>query len=286
MTADPPRALLGSRVPAQAVMEELLALHGLVQGRSMLQRIFGASPLSEATWPWYQGALGEIAVGRILSALGPDWLVLHAVPVGTGSTDIDHVLVGPSGVYTINTKNHSGQSVWVAGRTLMVAGKKTRHLYNAAHEAARASKLLSAAVGDAVDVTGVVVIVEPKTLTIKAAPEQIAVVTERQLLRWLLRRSPVLDPKQVSRIATAAVLSRTWHRNPAQPGDADAIQQDFAALRLLVDRARRRRAAWVLGVPAIAFLMLVCGWTVGLSDPSCADRPVKTPELRRRSPGL
>jgi len=259
MTDNPARVLLGARVPAQAVMEECLALQGLERGRSLIQRIFGASPLSEATWPWYRGALGEIAVGRILSGLGPDWLVLHAVPVGTGSTDIDHVLVGPAGVFTINTKNHSGQSVWVAGRTLMVAGKKTRHLYNAAHEASRASKLLSAAVGDAVDVTGVVVIVEPKALTIKAAPEQVAVVTERQLLRWLVRRRQVLDPEQVSRIARAAVLARTWHRNPAQPGDAEAIQQNFAALRWLVDRARRRRVTWVLGVPAVGFLMLIAG---------------------------
>lgn len=257
MTVDPARILLGARVPAQAVMEELLALQGLVQERSLLQRIFGASPLSEATWPWYRGALGEIAVGRILAALGPEWLVLHAVPVGTGSTDIDHVLVGPAGVFTINTKNHSGQSVWVAGRTLMVAGKRTRHLYNAAHEASRASKLLSAAVGGPVDVTAVVVIVEPKTLTIKAAPEHVSVVTERQLLRWLMQRRQVLNPQQVSRIATAAVLARTWHRNPAQPGNADAIQQNFAALRLLVDRARRRRATWALGAPAAGFLTLI-----------------------------
>lgn len=263
MTANTTRVLLGARVPAQAVMEELLALQSLERGRSVLQRILGVSPLSDATWPWYRGALGEIAVGRILAELGPEWLVLHAVPVGTGSTDIDHVLVGPAGVFTVNTKNHSGQSVWVAGRTLMVAGKKTRHLYNAAHEASRASKLLSAAVGAAVDVTGVVVIVAPKTVTIKAAPEQVAVVTERELLRWLMRRRQVLGPGQVSRIATAAVLARTWHRNPVQPGDAVAVEQNFAALRLLVDRARRRRATWALGVPAIMFLMLILAGPLG-----------------------
>lgn len=263
MTADPAPATLGARVPAQAVMEELLALQGLEPRRSTLQRIFGVSPLSEETRSWYKGALGEIMVGRILAELGPDWLVLHAVPVGAGSSDIDHVLVGPAGVFTINTKNHSGQPVWVAGRTLMVAGKKTRHLYNAAHEAARASKLLGAAVGSAVDVTGVVVILEPKKLTIKSAQDQVSVVTERQLLRWLKRRSQVLDPGQVSRIAAAAVLARTWHRSPGQPGDAGAVQQNFAALRLLVHRARRRRAAWVLGLPAVGFLTLATGGQLG-----------------------
>jgi hypothetical protein len=115
--------------------------------------VFGASPLSPESRPWYKGALGEIAVGRILEQLGPEWLVLHGIPVGKGSSDIDHLLIGPAGVFTVNTKNHSGQAVWVAGRTFIVAGKKTRHLYNAAFEASRASKLLSAAVGAAVDVT-------------------------------------------------------------------------------------------------------------------------------------
>lgn len=134
MTAGPAPALLAARVPAQAVMEELLALQASERRRCTLQRIFGVSPLNEETWPWYRGALGEIAVGRVLAGLGPDWLVLHAVPVGTGSADIDHVLVGPAGVFTINTKNHPGQPVWVAGKTLMVGGKKTRHLYSAAHK--------------------------------------------------------------------------------------------------------------------------------------------------------
>lgn len=259
MTIDPARTLLGERVPGQAVVEELLALQNLKRPRSFLERIFGASPLSPDSWPWYKGALGEIAVGRILAGLGPDWLVLHAVPVGTGSTDIDHVLVGPAGVFTINTKNHSGQSVWVAGRTLMVAGTKTRHLYNSAHEAARASKLLSTAVGTEVHVTGVVVIMEPKTLTIKARSEQVAVVTERQLLGWLNRCSHKLGPEEVARIASAAVLARTWHRRPAEQGNVPALQQNFNALRLLVNQARRRRVAWVLSVPAVAVLMLSGG---------------------------
>ena len=133
---------------------------------------------------------------------------MHAFPVGKGSSDIDHVLVGPAGVFTVNTKNHSGQSVWVAGRTLMVAGKKTRHLYNAAYEAARASKLLSAGVGAAVDVTDLVVVLDPKSLTIKSRPDQVLVVIE---------------------------------------------------VRRLVDQVRRRRAAWVLGGPAVGFLMLTVG---------------------------
>ena len=258
-----PAPALTERFAAQSVIEELLAVQGLVPQRSRLRRIFGASPLSEASWPWYKGALGEMTVGRILAGLGPEWLVLHAVPVGSGWSDIDHVLVGPAGVFTLNTKNHRGQTIWVAGQTLMVSGMKQRHLYNSAHEAARASKLLSAAVGTAVDVTGVVVLVEPQRLTVKQKPRQVLVVTERQLLGCLQRRRIVLSEEQVQSIASAAVNARTWHTRPAAPGNADELRQRFDALRHVVDQARRRRVAWALCVPAVGLLVLATAGSLG-----------------------
>ena len=138
----------------------------------------------------------------------------------------------------------------------MVSGKKLRHLYNSAHEGARASKLLSTAVGAAVDVAAVVVIVEPKRLTIKEKPREVIVLSDRQLLGFLQRRKAVLDAEQVQRVVAAAVNARTWHTKPAFPGRPDELKANFADLRRLVDQARRRRVAWVLGVPAAAFLML------------------------------
>ncbi|GAA2143272.1 hypothetical protein GCM10009825_33390 [Arthrobacter humicola] len=265
MIADPAPAPLTERFAAQSVIEELLAVQALVPPRSRLRRIFGASPLNDASWPWYKGALGEITVGRILAGLGPEWLVLHAVPVGSGWSDIDHVLVGPAGVFTLNTKNHADQSIWVAGQTLMVSGKKQRHLYNAAHEAARASKLLSTATGAAVEVTGVVVIVEPRRLTVREKPRQVMVLSERQLLGFLQRRHPVLNAEQVHGIAAAAMQPRTWHTKPTARGNPDELKRNFAALRDLVDQARRRRVAWALGVPAVGVLMLTGGqWAAAI----------------------
>src|SRR5687767_11173747 len=134
---------LQDRVAGQAVMEHLLDLQQDVSPRSGVARALGVSPLDEERAAWYRGALGEAAVGRLLDKLPDGWAVLHAVPVGKGDSDIDHVVIGPGGVFTINTKNHSGQKVWVAGRTFMVNGQKQLHLRNAVHEAQRASRLLS-----------------------------------------------------------------------------------------------------------------------------------------------
>ena len=239
---------VNERVAGHAVMEKLLADRQGMPPRSFMGRVFGADPLTRDNYPWYKGALGEIAVGEILERLGPEWTVLHAVPVGAGASDIDHVLIGPGGVFTLNTKNHAGQSVWVAGRTLMVSGKKQRHLYNASHEAARAAKLLTRGVNAAVEVTGVVVVVAPKSMTVRERPSEVAVVTDRQLLRWLSDRPNVLTPRQAAAISAAAAQPGTWHRNSPAAVDPALLQHEFARLRFLVDSARRRRAGWLLAL--------------------------------------
>jgi hypothetical protein len=56
---------------------------------------------------WAQGAAGERRVGAVLDEVGPEWRVLHGVWLGRG--DIDHVLVGPGGTFTIETKSHRGR---------------------------------------------------------------------------------------------------------------------------------------------------------------------------------
>jgi hypothetical protein len=225
-------------------MEQLLALHGEGPARSWWDRFLGTSPLTDETRSWYQGAVGEIAVGRTLARLGPEWTALHSVPVGAGASDIDHVLIGPGGVFTLNTKNHSGQSVWVAGRTLMVSGQKQLHIPKAFHEAARAQDLLTAAVGEAVPVTGVLVLVGPDNLAVKEKPAGVTVITERKLLRWLRRRPPVLTSDQVSRIAAVAAQPATWHADPPAREDPVALHGRFGALHARVRAARRRRRAW------------------------------------------
>jgi hypothetical protein len=56
---------------------------------------------------WARGAQGERQVGAILEDLGPDWHALHDISLGRGN--IDHVLVGPGGTFTVETKSHRGR---------------------------------------------------------------------------------------------------------------------------------------------------------------------------------
>jgi Nuclease-related domain len=57
---------------------------------------------------WQKGADGERLVGGLLESLHEQgWRVLH--DISFGSANIDHVAIGPGGVFTIETKSHPGR---------------------------------------------------------------------------------------------------------------------------------------------------------------------------------
>lgn len=246
-------------MPGQSVVAELLREQDQLPLRRFMARLFGARPLTTETQAWFKGALGEFEVGRLLAGLGPDYTVLHAIPIGAGTSDIDHVVIGPSGVFTVNTKNHSGQRVWVAGGTFMVNGKKQAHNRNAVFEASRTAKLLSRAVGHPVAVAALVVVIEPKQLNVKRKPDGVEVRSSRGLQRWFARQPAVLPAGEVARIAAAACRPELWHRDPPNDGNPVELLARFEALRGTVRSARlRRRLWWGLVMPA-GLLAVVAG---------------------------
>ena len=57
---------------------------------------------------WNIGAQGEVSVIRVLRNLDPSFKKIHDVFLPGNGGNIDHVVVGPTGVFVIETKNHSG----------------------------------------------------------------------------------------------------------------------------------------------------------------------------------
>ncbi|QZA33268.1 nuclease-related domain-containing protein [Hydrogenibacillus sp. N12] len=54
-----------------------------------------------------QGAEGEQRVEKILSSLPDTYVVFHDLPCPAGN--IDHIVVGPTGIFVIETKSHRGE---------------------------------------------------------------------------------------------------------------------------------------------------------------------------------
>jgi len=54
-----------------------------------------------------RGATGEEQVGGLLDGLaGEGWHVIHDASLGWGN--VDHILIGPAGIFTVETKSHPG----------------------------------------------------------------------------------------------------------------------------------------------------------------------------------
>ncbi|HMH58190.1 MAG TPA: nuclease-related domain-containing protein [Galbitalea sp.] len=250
MTITDPRGgvelTLTARGAGYAAIQQCLELQSEVAPVGPVAHFFGASPLAQNARSWYLGALGEIVVAEKLERLGEGWHVIDAVPVGAAGSDIDHVVIGPTGVFTINTKAHANKKVWAAGHALRINGFKQHYIRNSQHEAARASKLLTSAVGRPIDVTPLIVMVGISELNYGVRRPEVDVVTSRGIVRNLRRRRRTLTPDAVAEIADVAGRRGTWHRDAIVLDDTQRHVQRFERLRSEVDAASRRRKAWVL----------------------------------------
>lgn len=165
---------------------------------------------------WRVGASGEETVGGRLEKLrGDGWHILHSVPIGNRGSDIDHVLIGPGGVYTLNTKTHPDSKIWVGKTVVKVNGRNQPYLRKSRFEADRAAKLLSAAVGWQVDVTPALVFltgtfIPQITIKVKDKPDGVIILDRLDLPRYFRKRQPRLTPSEVGQVFEHARRSITW----------------------------------------------------------------------------
>ncbi len=163
---------------------------------------------------WRVGAAGEEKVGPKLEKLIPlGWRVLHSVPVGSGDSDIDHILIGPGGVFTINTKFHQGAKVWVASRKILVNGQAVPYLQNSRFEGERAAKLLTKALGWEVPVKPALVLLTgglQPNVTYKQLPDDVLVLDAWDVPRVFKKKTGVLSADAVEAVFEVARWESTW----------------------------------------------------------------------------
>jgi hypothetical protein len=164
-------------------------------------------------------ALTEPNVLARLTRRRPPWRVLHAVPLGTGRGDVDHVLLGPPGVVTVNTEHHPGRAVRVDGDQLTVDGRPTEDVPHARAEAERAARLLAAArgVGDeeAPPATAALAVVAASVAPAPGGqhPRGVLVTTPASLPRLVTALPAVLDDTEIDELYAVARRLGTWVRD-------------------------------------------------------------------------
>lgn len=141
----------------------------------------------------------------------PTWRAVRAIPVGTCGSDIGHLVIGPGGVFTVNTKHHPGARVWVNGDTFLANGVHQPHVRTSRHEAQRAGDLLTAACGFPVRVRGVILPVRADKVVVREASDEVHVVALVDFAFWLQHRPSVLDSPTQDAVYALACRSTTWH---------------------------------------------------------------------------
>lgn len=214
-TATPPqrpvRDLLQTP-PGANLYQQVAAARAAGERPTFLRKLFyGKNAYSS----WERGLIGEQLVEAELRKLVlTDWRwgYLNSIPVGEHGADIDHLIAGPAGVFTINAKYHRGAHIWVAGNTLMVNGTRYPYIRNARYEAKRASRMLTKACGTPVGVTGLVVPVDARDFTVREQPQDVHVVNRARLMSLLRSLPEILTSDQVYSALSVARLSTTWEQ--------------------------------------------------------------------------
>ena len=171
---------------------------------------------------WRKGAEGEEEVGRRLAKLPTDrWAVVHDLTIGTRGANLDHLVIGPPGVFSLNTKHLTGK-VTVDARAIRQNGHRTDFLRQAEREAETVRARLGAALGHPVQVEPMIVLMGCE-LERRGHPEGIWVVARRRIPRWFLKRSQVRLPRaEVLEIERAARSADTWQPQPRTPRSASS----------------------------------------------------------------
>ncbi len=159
---------------------------------------------------WRMGEKGEMLVAKKLAELGNRWHVLHSIPIGDKGSDIDHLVIGPGGVFSLNTKHHKNASIRVAGEKFMVNRRGQPYIRNSRFEAERVTRLLGTACDLEINVRGVVVVVNARQFEVREAPGDVHVVNRSRLREWFVAQPLTLNETLVERIFAVARCSSTW----------------------------------------------------------------------------
>ncbi|HET9168838.1 MAG TPA: nuclease-related domain-containing protein [Actinospica sp.] len=162
--------------------------------------------------PWPRGTKGERVVARRLARLGRDgWDVLRAVQ-SHGGDEVEHLVIGPPGVFTISTLHHRGARIRVGSQVVWVDDAIREYLRNARIEAAFVARRLGETLGGALEVPVIPVLafVDAADIETHDGHPDVLVVTGERLDAELRDCIGELTLPERDRIVAAAHRAGLW----------------------------------------------------------------------------
>ena len=168
-----------------------------------------AARLERSAQMWERGADGEAATALALDALkAHGWTTFHDVRwPGRQRANIDHIAVGPGGVFVIDSKNWSGD-LRVDGHVLYQGSHhREREVAAAADAALAVTQLLQG-----LPATPVLCFVRPESMD--GWVRDVMICSTANLAAMLVGRPPVLGPESIRRVITILQWQLTSASHP------------------------------------------------------------------------
>ena len=151
---------------------------------------------------WRRGAAGEQRTARLLGPLERQgWVVLHDLAVPGSRANLDHLVIGPGGVFVVDSKHYRGRlHLDPSGRLWHGRYPLTAVLRAVSFEADRAAQVLA----DPQVVVPIVAVHGAQVPWGKVVTQGVPVVAARRLPSMLRTLPAVLGPERVAALAHQA----------------------------------------------------------------------------------
>ena len=171
---------------------------------------------------WQTGAQGELRTARLLEPLeGEGFRVLHDRKIPGSRANIDHIVIGPPGIYVVETKSLGG-SLQIRDNDVFVSGRRRTKMID---EVKREALAVQTALAKELAVRGwmvspVICVHRADLPWLRSEVAGVRIVSGKDLVKRLLEADHLLAPADVERLAAlAAARLRPAFAAPLTPAD-------------------------------------------------------------------
>jgi hypothetical protein len=155
---------------------------------------------------WQTGAEGELRTGRLLEPLEREgFRILHDRTIPGSRANIDHIVIGPPGIYVVETKSLGG-SLQIRGNDVFVAGRRKTKMVD---EVKREALAVQTALADELAAGGwtvspAICVHRADLPWLRSEVAGVRIASGRDLVKRLRQADRLLSPADVERLATLA----------------------------------------------------------------------------------
>lgn len=158
---------------------------------------------------WRRGTYEEDTLAGDLVRLGGDWSILSGAHCGVPA--IDFIIIGPSGVFVIDSRIMAHRNIFVDENQLLINGVPIDTVLDIRMAALSISSTLTVTTGEIVNVKPVIVVPEEASVEFGGNPDlRTTVVHADRLTRWLVDGPQALSAQAVSYFTMVAEERDTW----------------------------------------------------------------------------